>query len=89
MHCKAFKALIGTVACIYAPICTLIRLIFYFFLLLTVSCLPRSFDVRMPSFLSHYWILILWWMYDATVKVMIKMLFFFSYLCDHVQTHIL
>jgi len=53
-----------------------VRLIFYFLLLLTVSCLPQSFDVRMPSFLSHYSIPVLWWVHDATVGVMLKMLFF-------------
>jgi len=34
---------------------------FYFFLLLSVSFLSQSYDVRMPSFLSHYWIPVLWW----------------------------
>jgi len=67
------------------------RLIFYFFLLLTVSCLPQSFDVRMSSFRWHYCIPVIWWVYDidATIGVMLKMFFFFSYLCDHVQTPIL
>jgi len=51
--------------------CTPIRL-FYFLLLLTVSCLPQSFNVRMPSFLSHYWVPVLWWVYDATVGVMLN-----------------
>jgi len=51
--------------------------LFYFLLLLTVSCLglPQSFDVRMPSFLSHYWILVLWWVYDVIVGVMLKIFF--------------
>jgi len=70
------------------PMFTPITLIFYFLLLLTVSCLPQSFDVRMPSFLSHYWIPVLWWVYDATVGAMLKMFSFF-YSCDHVQTPIL
>jgi len=60
------------------------RLIFSF-LLLTVSCLPQSFDVRMPSLLSHYSIPVLWLVYDATVGVMLK--FFFSpirvIMCKH------
>jgi len=60
---------------------------FYFLFLLTVSCLSQSFDVRMPSFLSHYWIPVLWWVYDVAVAVMLN--FFFSYPCDHVQTPIL
>jgi len=49
----------------------------YFLLLLTVSCLPQSFDVRMHSFLSHYWIPVLWWLYDidATIGVTLKMFF--------------
>ena len=49
---------------------------FYFLLLLTVSCLPHRFDERMPSFLSHYWIPVLLWVYDATVGLMLKMFFF-------------
>jgi len=34
----------------------------------------------MPSFLSlsHYWISVLWWVYDATVAVMLKMFFLLS-----------
>jgi len=55
--------------------CTPIRLIIYFFVL-AVSCLPQSFDERMPSFLSHYWIPVLWWAYHATVGVMLKVFFF-------------
>ena len=60
--------------------CTLIRCILYFLLLLRVNCLPQSFDGRMPSFLSlsHYWISVLWWVYDATVAVMLKMFFLLS-----------
>jgi len=59
---------------------TPIRLIFYFLLILTVSCLLQSFDVRMPSFLSHYWIPVLWWVYDidATIEVMLKIFFLLS-----------
>jgi len=43
----------------------------------------------LPSFLSRYWIPVLWWVYDidATIGVILK--FFFSYPCDHVQTPIL
>jgi len=57
--------------------CTHIRLIFYFLLHLTVSCLPQSFDARMPSFLSRYWIPALWWVSDndATIGVMLKCFF--------------
>jgi len=58
-----------------APMYTPIRLIFCFLLLLTVSC-PQSFDVRMLSLLSHYWIPVLWWVNDATVAVMLKIFFF-------------
>jgi len=29
---------------------------FFFF---SISCLPQTFDVREPSFLSHYWIPVL------------------------------
>ena len=92
MRCKAFETLMGTVACICAPMCcTPIRLIFYFLLLSTVSCSPQSFDVRMPSFLSHYWIPVLWRVHVATVGVMIKM--FFSpvrmIMCKHLFCHAL
>jgi len=62
-----------------------IRLIFYFLVLLTVSCSPQSFNVRIPSFLSHYWIPVLCWVYDTTVGVMLK--FFVSpirvIMCKH------
>ena len=65
-------------------LCTPIRLIFCFLLLLTASC-PQSFDVRMLSLLSHYWIPVLWWVNDATVAVMLN--FFFSLnrviMCKH------
>jgi len=56
MHCNAFEILIGTV---YMPLCANVHphLTFTFFLL--VSCLPQSFDVKMPSFFSHYWIPVL------------------------------
>jgi len=57
------------------------------FVFLSVSCLPQSFDVRMPSFLSHYWIPVLWWVYDATVGVLLKC--FCSYQSGRVQTPIL
>jgi len=87
MHCKAFETLIGTFACICAPMYTPIRLIVHFLLLSTVSCLPKNFDVRMPYFSSHYSIPVLWWVCDAAVEVMLKK--FFSYPCDHVQTPIL
>jgi len=33
------------------------------------SCLPQSFHVRMPSFLPHSWIPVLWWMYEASFGV--------------------
>jgi len=85
LPCAAFKIRninrllqnLGTGACICAPMCTPIRLIIYFFVL-AVSCLPQSFDERMPSFLSHYWIPVLWWAYHATVAVMLKVFFFLS-----------
>jgi len=48
----------------------------YFLLLLTNSCLPQSFDVRMPSFLSHYWIPVLWWMYDIDATIGVMLIFF-------------
>jgi len=38
----------------------------------SVSSLPQSFDVRMPSFLSHYWIPAWWSVNDATVEVLLK-----------------
>jgi len=38
----------------------------------SVSCLPQSFDVRMHSFLSHYWIPVLWWVNDFTVGALLK-----------------
>jgi len=83
MRCKAFETLTGTVACICAPMCTPIRLYFYFLLLSTVSCLPQSFDVRMPSFLPHYWdpcIMVgVWRCIWGDVNI------YFSYPCDHVM----
>jgi len=69
-------------ACIRAPMCTPIKTLFF---ILSVSCLPQTFDARMLSFLSHYWIPVLWWVYDATVLVLLKC--FCSCLCGHVQTH--
>jgi len=42
------------------------------FLFFSVSCLPRSVDVRMPSFLSHHWIPVLWWVNDVTVEALLK-----------------
>ena len=37
---------------------------FFFF---SVSCLPQNFDVRMPSFICHYWIRALRCVNDAAV----------------------
>jgi len=44
----------------------------------------------MPLFLSHYCIPVIWWVddNDATIGVMLKMLFFFCP-CDDVPTPIL
>jgi len=60
-----------------------LRLIFYFLLLLTVTCLPQSFDVRMLSFLSHYSIPVLWWVYDATVEVILNFFPIHVIMCKH------
>jgi len=54
MRCKAFETLLGTVC---MPVCACVHshlnLFFFFF---SVSCLPQSFDVRMSSLHSQYWI---------------------------------
>jgi len=46
-----------------------------------------KFDVRMPSFISHYWIPASWWVNDATVGALLKCLAPIS--VGRVQTHIL
>ena len=39
--------------------------LFFILFFFSVSCLPQSFDIRMPSFFSHYRIPALWWVNDA------------------------
>jgi len=85
MRCKAFETLIGTVC---MPLNANVDLWFiFYFLIFSVSCLPQSFDVRMPSFISHYWIPPLWWVNDATVGALLKC--FAPIVVGRVQTHIL
>jgi len=57
------------------------------FFLYSVSCSPQSFDVKMPSFLSHYRISALWWVNDATAGALLK--YFAPISVGRVQTPIL
>ena len=42
------------------------------FAYLSFSCSGQSFDVRIPSFLSHSWIPATWWVNNAAVGVLLK-----------------
>jgi len=72
MRCKAFETRVEQLHVSRRQCSPPSDSFFYFLLLLTVSFLPQSFDERTPSFLSHYWIPVLWWVYDATVGVMLN-----------------
>jgi len=45
---------------------------FHIFFFSVYSCLLQSVMLEMPSFLSHYWIPVLWWVNDATVGALSK-----------------
>jgi len=60
MRCKAFETLFGTVCMtlcvkVYPHLTYLLLSSFFLLAVLFTS----NFDVRMPSFLSHYWIPVL------------------------------
>jgi len=70
MHCKAFETLIRTVHVSVNQCPSPFDLPFTLFFF-SVNCLSQRFVVRMPSFLSYYWIPAVC-VNDATVAVLLK-----------------